>query len=353
MIRLIDLHTDWLLQYAPETTVFDPTLYARVSERLGQAEGYLQGTWAAVLSCYRTADDWVSQADPWSALGALITRIEAEFSGRLLIGPADVARWLDDAEGLCWGLIGIEGFDALMRGPEDLERLPRLFERGVRLFQPVYGPTSVLAGSSAHGDDRGLTDLGRAFLETLADLRSDDGDGPRPLLDLAHLNPKAAAEVLSWLEADPGRPLRVLPVYSHGALSHPENSSPRTLTLDNLARLRALGGVVGFSVGPPFYSSREQLKASIETAAAIPFQGRSGFEGLAIGTDFLGVARTLPGLGNIADVAAWLTSSFSPAEAAALIQGNGRRLILDALDPEGTPPPVVAQRRGTAPGSAT
>jgi membrane dipeptidase len=327
-MRLIDLHIDWLLQYAPETTVFDPALYTRVSARLGQAEGYLQGTWAAVLSCYRSADDWASQADPWAALGALLARIEAEFSGRLLIGPADVARWLDDPEGLCWGLIGIEGFDALVRGPDDIDRLPRLFERGVRLFQPVYGASNALGGSSADGDNRGLTDLGRAFLQTLADL---GGDGPRPLLDLAHMNPTAAAEVLAWLEADAGRLQRVLPVYSHGALCHEGFSTPRALTRDNLKRLRALGGVVGFSVGPPFYAAPEPLRAGIESAAAIPFLGQPGFEGLAIGTDFLGVDQTLPGLGHVAEVVAWLSSSFGPAESAALIQGNARRWLTQAV----------------------
>ncbi len=56
--RLIDLHTDWLLQYATETTLFDPALYRRVQGRIGQAEGYLQATGAAVPSCSRDADDW-------------------------------------------------------------------------------------------------------------------------------------------------------------------------------------------------------------------------------------------------------------------------------------------------------
>src|SRR4051794_17599820 len=129
-MRLIDLHTDWLLQYATETTVFDPALYERARGRVGQSEGYLQGTWAAVVSCYRSADDWATRRDPWDALGALLARVEAEFPGRLLIGPEDVARWLDDPGGLCWALIGVEGFDALVRGPDDLDRLPGLFERG-------------------------------------------------------------------------------------------------------------------------------------------------------------------------------------------------------------------------------
>src|SRR3954449_2799317 len=136
--RLVDLHADWLLQYAPETTLFDPALYATVPQRLGQAEGYLGGTWAAIVSCFREAEDWARQADPWAALGQLITRIEAEFAGRLLIGADDHRRWQDDPRGLCWGVIGVEGFDATVRTAGDLDGLPRLFERGVRLFQPVY-----------------------------------------------------------------------------------------------------------------------------------------------------------------------------------------------------------------------
>lgn len=324
--RLIDLHTDWILQYAQESTVFDPALYPGVAGRLGQSEGYLQGTWVAILSCFRKAKDWAGQADPWWALGELLARIEAEFSGRLLMGPEDLARCLDDPEGLCWGLIGIEGFDALVRGPEDLARLPQLFERGVRLFQPVYTSTNVLAGSSASRDDRGVTDLGRAFLQTLADLATESG-GPRPVFDLAHLNPKAASEVLAWFEAEPARATQVIPVYSHGALWHEGFDNPRAITLDNLTRLRALGGVMGFSVSPPFFTAADQLKAALETTFSIPFLGRSGTDGVAIGTDFLGVDQTLPLLGNVGEVVAWLTATFDPTTAHALIQGNAWTLL--------------------------
>ncbi|WP_406697250.1 membrane dipeptidase [Singulisphaera sp. Ch08] len=330
--RLIDLHTDWILQYAQETTVFDPALYPGVLGRLGQSDGYLQGTWVAILSCYRRAEDWSSQADPWAALGALIARIEAEFPGRLLIGPEDLARCLDDPEGLCWGLIGIEGFDALVRSEEDLGHLPRLFERGVRLFQPVYTATSVLAGSSAPGDDRGLTDLGRLFLQTLADLVIEPG-GSRPVFDLAHLNPRAASEALAWFEAEPARAARVIPVYSHGTLWHEAYDSPRAITLENLTRLRALGGVVGLSVSPPFFTAADQIKAAIETTASIPFLGRPGPEGIAIGTDFLGVDQTLAGLGTVAEVVAWLAASFDTDTATALIQGNAWELLTRVLNP--------------------
>lgn len=340
-LRLIDLHCDWLLQYVPDCNVFDPSFYPEIAGcagrpggagYFGQVDGYLTGASAAVLACYRRADDWASQADPWAALTALVTRVEAEFPGRILIGPDDHARWRDDADadGLCWAVVGIEGFDPLIRSPADLDRLPTLFARGVRLFQPVYGASSELAGSSQAGDDRGLADLGRLFLQALADLGS-PGPGPRPILDLAHMNPRAMAEVLDWFEADAGRARLLLPVYSHGAPRHEAFESPRALTLDNLARLRRLGGTIGFCVGPPFFDSPDRLRAAIESAAALPFQGEPGFAGLAIGTDFLGIEKTLPGLANADEVVAWLGRTFEPDAARALIEGNARTLIERAV----------------------
>jgi membrane dipeptidase len=323
--RLIDLHIDWLLQYAPETTLFDPGLYGEVAGRLGQADGYLSATWAAVLACYRNAEDWARQADPWGALGGIIARIEAEFAGRLLIGPDDHRRWQDDPRGLCWGVIGVEGFDALVRTASDLDRLPRLFERGVRLFQPVYAATSVLGGSSTTGDDRGLTDLGRAFLRILDDAVA-ASPGLRPMLDLAHLNPATAADVLAWFEAEPRR---LIPVYSHGALWHEGFPHPRAITPENLRRLRALGGTIGFT--PSFYETAEALKVGIEAAAALPWIGQAGYEGIALGTDFLGVDRTVPGLGHAAEVVSWVQATFEPQAATLLIQGNAGRLLARAV----------------------
>jgi membrane dipeptidase len=330
MNRLIDLHCDWLLQYAPETTVFDPALYPDVSGQLGQTEGYLQSTSAAIFSCYRRATDWATQNDPWSALGALITRLEAEFPGRLLIGPEDLKRWNEDSDGLTWGLIGVEGFDPLIRSETDLDRLAGLLDRGVRLFQPVYDETSLLGGSAASGDDRGLLDLGRRFLEKLAELSRSRG-GPRPIIDLAHLNPRTMADVLTWFEADSVRVEELIPVYSHGTLAHEGFDLPRAITHDNLARLRALGGWVGVSISPPFFTRTDQIARVIESIAAIPYRGQAGHEGIAVGTDFMGVKSVFPGLGNAPEVIVWLRKSFPRPVASALMNESGAALIVRAI----------------------
>lgn len=221
-------------------------------------------------------------------------------------------------------MLGVEGFDTLVRTTADLDRLPSLFARGVRLFQPTYAATGALAGSSAAGDARGLTDLGRAFLVALAEIVG-DAAGPRVILDLAHLNPVSAADVLAWFEADAERPRRLIPVYSHGAAGHPAVDSPRALAPEALRRLRALGGVVGLT--PAFFEDADAFAAAIEAVAAVPFLGRAGYEGIAIGTDFLGVNRSPAGLGSAPEVAAWLSGRFAPPVAAALIHDNAAALL--------------------------
>ncbi len=324
--RLIDLHVDWLLQYAPDSSCFSPTLYPGVKARLPQVSGYLQTTRAAILSCYRTADEWAARPDPWKALVELIARIEAEFSGRLLIGPDDFDRWEDDKNGMTWGLIGVEGFDPLIRSSADLARLKTLFDRGVRLFQPAYTASSLLGGSSAAGDDRGLTPLGVEFLDALF-AAVPEGTGPRPLLDLAHFNPAASSDVLDWFEADPTRPTRLFPIYSHGTPVHEGYDAARALPMDHLRRLRALGGYVGISVSPPFFSTPEQVEGVIKAVAEVPFQGRVGIEGIGIGTDFLGVDQTFPKLGDAEQVVDWVSSKFNQPTANALLHDNARKLV--------------------------
>ncbi len=176
-MRLIDLHVDWLLQYARETTVFDPALYPGVEARSGRPRAILQSTRRGLLSCYRTPTTGPPRPIPGRPSGKLIARIEAEFPGRLLIGPDDFDRWQDDPNGLAWGMIGVEGFDSLIRSDDDLERLPSLSSEASGSSSRSTPARASSGGSSSPGDDRGLTDLGRRFLETPRGL-APEGPGP-------------------------------------------------------------------------------------------------------------------------------------------------------------------------------
>ncbi len=280
------------------------------------------------------------------------------------MGPEDVKRWLAEPAGrLCWGTLGVAGFDFLVREPADLDRLPPLFERGVRVFQLVKGAASALAGSAEAGDDRGLTELGRSFLELLAGLGASHPDRAResregepsgepashgarteprppdttharlgctPIVDLAGLNHAAMTDVLEWAQKNAAQPARILLAYSHGATSRHGCDSPRAITIDQVNILRTICGVIGLTPSHAYYESPDQFRADIEAVAEIPYEGRPGYEGISIGTDFLAGDEPLAELRDVDRLIRWVTKHFSEIQATSLIATNGRRLLLRA-----------------------
>jgi membrane dipeptidase len=313
--RLIDLHIPWLLQYAPETTFFDPSLYPEVPGRLAQLDGYFSATTAAVVALGMAPGDWARRPDPWAAVGDLLARAEAEFSGRLLIGPDDVARWrAEPPDAMSWAVLAIDGLNRVARGPEDLDRLDTLFHRGVRVFRMTDDP-----------DEDMFTIPKTSLIYRIASLASNPGpSGPRPVLDMAGLGPDALAAALDWYESGPGRENVLLPLFSHGA--------PGSLPGEVLARLRALGTVLGFSPGSPWHDSAESLQAAILETSAIPGPpGSSPFDGLAFGTAFLRADTSSTGIGNATALGRWATKAFGPEIASALLHKNAERLILQSV----------------------
>lgn len=336
-MRLVDLHCDWLWQYATETTLFDPAAYADVAARLPTLDGYLLGASAAVLFCSRKPDEWAARADRWASLGDLLTRYEAEFAGRLLFGPEDLARFAAEAaDGLCWGMLGVAGLDFLVREPADVDRLASVFARGVRVFQLVDGPENVLGGSAGPGDERGLTELGLAVLNRLLDLAPPPNQsGARPVVDVAGLNATTVGDVLNWFEQDGTRTLRVVLLSSSGPLGGlatqgTSGLSPTPAADETLRRFRNLGGVIGFCPGPPAVPSAEALRETIEAVAAIPFLGRPGYEGIGIGTNFFRLAALLPELHDVARLTDWLGRNFGPDASNDLGERSARRALLSA-----------------------
>jgi len=336
-VRLFDLHCDWLLQYAMETTLFESSDYTDIADRLPALDGYLLGARAAILFCSRKPGDWAARGDRWGTLGEMLARYEAEFAGRLITGPEDLARFgTEPPGGLCWGMLGVAGLDYLVREPADLDRLPAAFERGVRVFQVVDGPDNVLGGAFAPGDERRLSELGSAVLNTLFDLAPASGPvRARPVVDVAGMNAQTLSQVLDWAEQEPARAERVVLLSSHGpqgwlASKNMGMSGATAVAYENLRRFRASGGVIGVSPGPPAFGSAEALRETIESIASIPFQGGAGYDGIGVGTNFFRLAALLPGLGDVARLAGWLVEKFGREAAAELAEGTPHRLMVRA-----------------------
>ena len=250
----------------PRRRCMSGRLYPEVPGGSGRLDGYLLGTSLAVLVCARKPEDWSGQPDAWGSLGLMIARYEAEFAGRIIRDAGDVARWRSSPpDGLCWGVLGVAGFDFLVREADDLDRLPALFERGVRVFQPVAGecgrPRRVGGAGRRSRADRPGPGLPGAARRAGGGRRR----GPRPILDLAGMNAATMADTLRLARRGAGSRGGAAP--RRRATGRPaigtllDDSSPDAR---NLRELRSRGGVIGLTPGLPGCETPEELKRLIE-----------------------------------------------------------------------------------------
>ena len=190
-------------------------------------------------------------------------------------------------------MIGVEGLDALIRSVDDLARLASgLFQRGVRLFQPIYGETSKPPGAARPlppGMIEGSPISAVRFLEVMAGLESVKSEVPRPR-PLARPRPHEPGD--DGRSPRPGsRPnasrglRRFMPVYSHGApvasraLSRPERSRSKTW-LEGSGRWGDHVGLSDLTAFFPVGLSRSSKPS--KSLPRLPFRrAGSGFEGIA------------------------------------------------------------------------
>ncbi len=97
----------------------------------------------------------------------------------------------------------------------------------------------------------------------------------------------------------------MIPVYSHGALWHEDLTTlGRSLSTTHGPASLALGGVIGFSVQPPFFSGSRHPKAVLETTFSetfLPGPARCS-KGSPSAPTSSGWIRTLPLLRNVGEV---------------------------------------------------
>lgn len=140
-MRLFDLGIPWNRQYAPETERYAPTVASEVAPRLPQLVGYLSSTAAAVIEIELNP---ALGRDPGADLDRFVEdqlgRVEAEFSGRLLLSAADWLRFRHEpAGGLTWAIPALR---VVGRAVVD-DRVTRWIDRGVRIVSsrpPLAGP---------------------------------------------------------------------------------------------------------------------------------------------------------------------------------------------------------------------
>jgi membrane dipeptidase len=220
---------------------------------------------------------------------SLLLRIERESQGRVR-----VCRNVDDirrsfADDVLASVLHIEGAEAI---DPDFELLDVLHEAGLRSLGPVWSRPNAFGHGvpflcpSSPDTGPGLTALGKELVGACNRLKI--------LIDLSHLNAKGFFDVAETSNA---------PLVATHSNAHALSPHSRNLTDEQLAAIRATGGMVGVNFATSFL--RADGRADGDTPAELVIDHleymleRVGEDGVGFGSDFDG-ARVPAGIGNAA-----------------------------------------------------
>ena len=277
-VPIIDLHVDLSYQYNYQGKPFASATGEFKASDLERA-----GVRGVVLPLYVPRD--VSPQGPRvrdlehsyaSVFGALLTTPPYALPG-CAASAGKVSTWLS-----------FEGAAPLAPRPDDVALW---VARGVRLFGLVHSYDNELAGSSGEpgSQQRGLSRAGRALAQRIVQLGG--------VLDVSHASDRSADELIEL-----GRRGGVPVVASH---SNARALAPhaRNLTDAQIRGIAATGGVVGLNLHQRFLARRGATAELTDLVRQVRHIKRLvGVDHLALGSDFEGGIRPVPGLGNIAEL---------------------------------------------------
>ena len=173
--------------------------------------------------------------------------------------PAD-----DDRVGL---LLTLEGAEPI---GYDLDLVDLLWQVGVRMVTVTRARANLYAGGNAEAHGGGLTALGEALVDRLADVGM--------ILDLAHTSERSFVETLERVEG------RAPVVLSHAGCSAVHDAG-HNVSDDQMRAVAAAGGIIGVIALPHMIAAREWtvdgVLDHVEHAIAV-----MGEDAVALGGDF-------------------------------------------------------------------
>lgn len=177
-------------------------------------------------------------------------------------------------------VLSIEGADLLECDPDNIELAKKW---GVRLINPTWNCANALSGTHCRESDRGLSDLGRAFVKTAekADI----------MMDVSHLSEKGFWDLVEIAEK---------PIVASHSNSRAVYDHSRGLTDDQFKAICQTGGVVGLNLYTDFVGENPTIDDLI--AHLEHFLNLGGEKHVALGGDLDGCESTVRGITGFQDV---------------------------------------------------
>ncbi len=183
-------------------------------------------------------------------------------------------------------ILSLEGAESVLA---DLNRIPILYHKGVRMMSLTWNHRNILA-SGVLNEYGSLTDMGANALSMMEDMGI--------IVDVSHLNQNSFWEVARLCK----NPI----VASH---SNPKQvcNVKRNLTDGQIRAIASKGGVIGINLNPPFLGKDsiniELILEHIEHLAKV-----GGYDCPGLGCDFDGIVNTPPHIKGCQDIKILLNS---------------------------------------------
>ena len=184
------------------------------------------------------------------------------------------------ADGKISAVLSVEGADLLECDPDNIE-LAKSW--GVRLINPTWNCANVLSGTHCRESDRGLSDIGRAFVKT-----AEEAD---IMMDVSHLSEKGFWDLVKIAE----KPIVASHSNSRAVFDH-----SRGLTDDQFRAVCETGGTVGLNFYTNFVGEDPDIDSLIRHLEH--FLELGGEKHVALGGDLDGCESTVRGIDGFWDV---------------------------------------------------
>lgn len=183
-------------------------------------------------------------------------------------------------EGKIAAFLSVEGAHSLGCG---LDKLREAYDRGVRAVNLTWNNPNLLSGTNCKETDRGLSELGKAFVREMQRLGM--------LVDVSHLSDPGFWDVMEIAE----RPIMASHSNARAICPHPRN-----LTDEQFTAIIENQGVVGLNLCREFVGGREDIDALIGHLEH--FLSLGGEKTVALGGDLDGCEP----VEGISDVTGWV-----------------------------------------------
>ena len=301
-LRIFDLHCDTLYECLKQNKSIVSNDLNLSLKRLSEYKRFCQ-----VLAMW--SDPRISEDEAYKRFFEARALLDRALSEAAKIG-LDIRLCTDggmldaaDKAGANAVMLAVEGGRLLS---DDLSRLDKLYEAGVRFLTLVWNKTCKIGG--AHDTDEGLTDFGRSVVKRCFEL------GMIP--DVSHASAKMTTEVLDLCESA-GKVCVATHSNSYAVCGHRRN-------LDDMSfkRIAKLGGIVGISLAPMHLTSGGKCTIDDIVAHIEHYLSLGGEDSVCLGCDLDGVERLPEGIENVSNLA---------KIAEKLAQNNYNEILIDKI----------------------